>query len=100
MVLKVYEIRLYDSKRRKIKIGDKIIFLKAPELEKKIQVVVKDIVIAESLEEIFTKISPVLAGWSEEDTPSKCAKDMMKYYSLEEEKRNGAVAFKIELIKD
>jgi ASC-1-like (ASCH) protein len=45
---KTYEIRLYDEKRRKIEIGDKIIFSKLPLLEDKIEVKVVSLIKADT----------------------------------------------------
>lgn len=96
---KTYEIRLYDEKRRNIKIGDRIVFSELPSLENKIEVGVLDIVIADSFEELFTKFDPLLAGWKDGDSPTKCADDMSKYYSRENQNRYGVLAIEIELNK-
>jgi ASC-1-like (ASCH) protein len=96
---KTYEIRLYDEKRRKIKVGDKIVFSEFPLLENKIEVNVLNLIIADNFEELFTKFNPVLAGWKEEDSPRKCAKDMSKYYSREYQESFGVVAIEIRLKK-
>ena len=53
---KTIEFRLYDEKRRQIKIGDKIEFSKLPELQEKIVVEVLDIYKDETFENLFRKI--------------------------------------------
>ena len=50
---KTVEFRLYDEKRRKIKIGDKIEFSKLPDLQEKIIVEVLDLYHEKSFNELF-----------------------------------------------
>lgn len=96
---KTYEIRLYDEKRREIEVGDNIVFSELPLLENKVEVKVFNILIADSFEKLFTMFDPVLAGWKEEDSPTKCSTDMSKYYSKEDQQKYGVVAIEIELNK-
>lgn len=96
---KTYEIRLYDEKRREIKVGDNIVFSELPSLEREIEVKVLNLITAKSFVELFKMFKPVLAGWKEGDPPDKCAKDMSKYYSLEDQSKYGVVAIEIELSK-
>lgn len=97
--LKIYEIRLNDEKRSNIKVGDLITFSKLPELKKNIVVNVLDIVRSNNFEELFTKFSPVLAGWPKNSKPKQCSKDMLKYYSLEEQNKYGVLAIKLKIIE-
>ena len=53
---KTIEFRLYDEKRKKVKIGDKIEFSKLPDLQEKILVDVLDIYRDETFENLFKKI--------------------------------------------
>ena len=53
---KTIEFRLYDEKRRKVKIGDKIEFSKLPDLQEKILVDVVDLYTEPSFEELFEKL--------------------------------------------
>lgn len=94
---KKYEVRLYDEKRRKIKAGDKIVFSELPTLENKIEVEVLNLVVANSFIQLFEMFNPVLAGWKEGDSSNKCAEDMSKYYTTEDQKKYGVVAIEIEL---
>ena len=85
--------------RRKLKVGDKILFSELPLLKNKIEVEITNLIIANNFEDLFTKFDPVLAGWKKNDTPVKCAKDMSKYYSEEDQEKYGVVAIKVELGK-
>ena len=53
---KTIEFRLYDEKRKQIEIGDKIEFLKLPELQEKILVEVLDLYKEETFENLFKKL--------------------------------------------
>ena len=72
---KTKEVRINDEKRRKIKVGDTIIFSKRPDLNEKIKVKVLS-------RKEYSKYSP-----------------LPKYYTQEEAKKYGVVVFDIELIK-
>ncbi len=89
---KTIEFRLYDEKRRKIKIGDKIEFLKLPELQERIIVEVLDIYKDISFEELFKKV------FNDEKEIERKTKSMEQYYSHEEEKEYGVVGIKIKLL--
>jgi len=94
-----YETRLFDEKRRKISVGDTIIFSKLPELNEKILVKVIRIIKAKNFEELFLLFPTKDANWPLNYSNYDCAKDMLKYYSHEDQERYGVVAFEIELIE-
>ena len=83
--------------RIQIKAGDKIVFSELPTLENKIEVEVLNLVVANSFIQLFEMFNPVLAGWKEGDSSNKCAEDMSKYYTTEDQKKYGVVAIEIEL---
>ena len=91
---KTIEFRLYDEKRKKIEIGDKIEFSKLPDLQEKILVDVLDIYREETFEKLFKKI------YTDEDEIERKTKSMYQYYSKEQEKEYGVVGIKIALLKD
>ena len=53
---KTIEFRLYDEKRRQIKIGDQIEFSKLPELQETILVDVLELYIEPTFEKLFKKL--------------------------------------------
>ena len=91
---KTIEFRLYDEKRRKIKIGDKIEFSKLPDLQEVILVDVIDLYREESFEKLFKKLYT-----NEEEIKSK-TKSMYNFYSPEKEKEYGVLGIKISLLKN
>ena len=91
---KTIEFRLYDEKRRKIQIGDKIEFSKLPELQERIIVEVLDIYKDITFEELFKKVL------NNEKEIKRKTKSMEQYYSHEQEKEYGVVGIKIKLLKN
>ncbi|MGN1299536.1 MAG: ASCH domain-containing protein [Candidatus Scatovivens sp.] len=91
---KTIEFRLYDEKRRQIKIGDMIEFSKLPDLQEKILVHVLDIYKEETFEKLFKKI------YTDEEEIRIKTKAMHEYYSYEKEKEYGVVGIKILLLNN
>ena len=91
---KTIEFRLYDEKRKKIKIGDKIEFSKLPDLQEKILVDVLDIYRDKTFENLFKKI------YTDEDEIERKTKLMYQFYSKEREKEYGVIGIKIGLLSN
>ena len=91
---KTIEFRLYDEKRRKIKIGDKIEFSKLPELQEIILVDVLDLYKEETFENLFKKL------YTDEEEIKRKTNSMYQYYSPEKEKEYGVVGIKISLLSN
>ena len=89
---KTIEFRLYDEKRRKIKIGDQIRFFKLPDLQETMLVDVLDLYTEDTFENLFKKLFT-----DKEDVKNK-AKSMYQYYSPDEEEKYGVVGIKISLV--
>ena len=92
------EVRLNDEKRRKIKVGDKITFLKRPDDIENIDAVVenlsyyknfKDLVKDYTIEELYSK------GYSKEEFLYL----LKRFYSDDEIDKYGTVAIKFRIIK-
>ena len=96
---KIYELRLYDEKRKLIKIGDIIVF-KSLANEEEISVEVIDIFRFSSFKELYNGIPLRDMGYLENDIKNKDAlyKDMESYYPLEKQRKYSVVAFKIKVI--
>ena len=86
---KTIEFRLYDEKRQKVKIGDKIEFSKLPDLQEKILVDVVDIYKNKTFRELFKRLIE-----NKEEIERK-TKSMYQFYSKEQEKKYGVVGIKI-----
>lgn len=89
---KTVEFRLYDDKRKQIKIGDKIEFLKLPELQEKLVVEVIDLYQDTTFENLFKKL------YKEDKEEIKRKKQAMyEIYSPEKEKQYGILGIKIKI---
>ncbi len=94
---KTVELRLYDEKRRKIDIGDKIIFSNIEDPMRKIAVVVKSIHRYASFEELYEDIPLEKCGINGVRSSQDGAAEMSKYYSDDEVRRYGVVGIEIKL---
>ncbi len=91
---KTIELRLYDKKRKAIKIGDTIQFTMRTDKHQKVNTIAHDLVIASNFEKLCAKID--LGGL---DCPHLSAKDivhsMTEFYTFEMQKKYGVVAIVI-----
>ena len=92
--IKTIEFRLFDEKRQKIEIGDKIEFSKLPDLQEKLLVKVIELYREDTFENLFRKI------YTDENEITRKTKAMYEYYSPEEEKEYGVLGIKINLISN
>lgn len=94
---KKIEIRLFDKKRRTIKIGDKITFLKLPDLSECVEVRVLDFKIYKNFEKLANDFEVIEMGFEfntkEELINSRIIEEI---YSEDEIRINGLIAFRIE----
>lgn len=91
------EIRLFDEKRQKIKIGDTIKFLKEPELKESFKVKVVGLLRYKTFEDLFKDFDiSVLADKSM--TKEELIKVLETFYTKEKQKEYGVVGIRIELI--
>lgn len=91
------EIRLFDEKRRQIKIGDTIKFLKEPELDESFNVKVIGLLRYDSFEDMFKDFDiSVLSDKSM--TKDELITAVEKFYTKEKQKQYGVLGIRIELI--
>ena len=94
---KTIELRLFDEKRQKIKLGDEIIFTNTVNGEM-LSRTVKGIHIFESFYELYKSLPLLKCGYTVDNVDSASPLDMEKYYSIDEQKSFGVVG--IELCSD
>ena len=91
------ELRLYDEKRKKINIGDTIIFQKEPELESIVKVKVIGILRYNTFEELFEDFDiEILADKSM--TKRELLNVLEEFYTPEKQKQYGVMGIRIEKI--
>ena len=91
---KTIELRLYDEKRRKINVGDKIVFTNTEGGEELTVEVVK-LHIFDSFEELYSSLPLLKCGYTDADVGEAHFSDMEEYYSAEEQKRYGVLGIEI-----
>ncbi|KEI89335.1 hypothetical protein N493_07460 [Clostridium botulinum B2 433] len=96
---KIIEVRLNDKKRRKINIGDKILFYKLPKLKESILVDIKDIYKFSTFKEVYDKFPQRYFGYKNL-TKEQILNNIYSIYSIKEEMENGVVAIKFKLYND
>ena len=94
--VKTIEMRLYDERRRAIRVGDVIRF---DSDVGSVQVVVRALHVFSDFAELYGKLDLTKCGYSREELASASPDDMLVYYSLEQQRKWGVVGIEIELIK-
>ena len=94
---KTVELRLLDEKRKKIAIGDTIIFKNAADEQATLQCTVKKLYVFESFEQLYQTLPLEQCGYLPEELPTASAKDMELYYSAQEQAKYGVVGIEIAL---
>lgn len=92
---KTIELRLYDEKRRKVKVGDTIEFTSLENGEK-VRAEVLALHIYSSFEELYNNLDKTLYGYKADEVARYT--DMEKYYSPTEIEKYGVVGIEIKLI--
>lgn len=92
---KKIEIRLNDEKRKRLKIGDTIIFFKEPNLDENFETKVIEVKNFKSFEELFKNYDiSILADKS--ISKEELLKELEKFYPKEKQLQYGVLAIKIE----
>ena len=94
--VKTIELRLFDEKRRKIRIGDEILFTNTENGET-LAVKVLDLSVFDSFEELYKALPLLKCGYTEEDIGSASPDDMDVYYPKDKQKKYGVVGITIAL---
>lgn len=95
---KTLEMRINDEKRRKLKVGDEIVFSNRENESEKVTVLITKIETFTNLVEMFANINELAAGYTANTSLESKLKNMYKYYSPEEEKKYGVCAVYIQLV--
>ncbi len=95
---KIYELRLYDEKRRNIKVGDEIIFTRSRGGEDSMRTMVVGLHLFDSFAHLYASLPLLECGYTEEDVHTADPSDMDIYYSKERQAAYGVVAIEIKLL--
>ena len=94
---KTIELRLYDEKRQKIKVGDEIEFTQTQTGEKLVAKVC-GMHIYKDFADLYSSLDLLKCGYDETNVKSAKPQDMNEYYSDEAIKKYGVVGIEIKLI--
>lgn len=92
------ELRLYDKKRRRLNIGDEIIFTNLSDENEQIAVRIKALYRYGSFRDLFAEISPERCGFCAGASADAPVKSMRTYYSEELEQQYGVLGIRMERI--
>lgn len=93
---KTTELRLYDEKRKKIRIGDTILFTNTVSREV-LSVKVLELSVFDSFEALYSQLPLLNCGYTEEDVDTASPDDMDAYYPKELQQKYGVVGIKVAL---
>lgn len=91
------ELRLNDEKRQIIKLGDKIKFLKEPNLNESFEVKVIELIKYNSFIDLFNDYDISILS-DKSMSKEELLKDLEKFYTKEKQEKYGVVGIKIELV--
>lgn len=92
---KTFELRLYDEKRKQVKVCDEIEFENL-ETGENLVVRVVSLHIFANFEELYATLPLLKCGYSAESVGIAHYSDMEKYYSLQEQKHHGVIGIEIQ----
>ena len=95
---KTIELRLYDEKRRKLRIGDEIIFTCTEAPFETVETKVLDLYVFDSFAALYRALPLLECGYTEADIAGAAPEDMDLYYTKEEQNRFGVVGIRIAVL--
>lgn len=94
---KIIEARVYDEKRRKMKVGDQLVFIKRPLMEERIDTKIVDLKVYSNFDDLVKdyKISEL---YLDDFSKDEFLKLLERFYNKEEQEEFGVVAIRFEVI--
>lgn len=93
------EVRVNDEKRRQLKVGDTLLFLKRPDEDEQVRAVIKNLVYFSNFSEVVDSYE-MERIYLKETTKEEYIQLMGQFYTDEEVSINGVVAIEFELLED
>lgn len=90
------ELRLYDEKRQQIKLGDKILFQKEPDLKESFEATVTELLKYDSFKNLIDNIDMSLLA-SKEMKKEELLSELEKFYPIEKQKQYGVIGIRVAL---
>ncbi len=92
----LYEVRIYDEKRKLVRLGDIIVFSERPELKNTFEAEVSGLLQYRTFRELFTDLNVDhwnAHGW----TIEQCVEPPPRPYTSEDEQKYGVVAIRVKV---
>lgn len=96
--VKTIELRLYDEKRRAITPGDTIRFYNRDNTSEWFLTRVTELSVFDTFEELYQALPLLQCGYTTETLGSASPKDMLQYYSPEQQKQFGVVGIHVQVL--
>ena len=96
--IKTIELRLYDEKRRLIKVGDEIEFTHSKDCARTLRCRVVALHVFSSFAELYASLPLLKCGYTEDDIATADPADMDLYYTKEQQGACGVVGIEIKLM--
>ncbi len=93
---KTIELRLFDEKRKKIQIGDTVLFTNTA-TEEVLRVKVLELLVFDSFETLYSRLPLLECGYTKEDVDTASPDDMNAYYPREMQQKYGVVGIRVAL---
>lgn len=90
---KIWETRLNDEKRKCVSVGDEIVFMRRPELEERLPMIVEEKVPFTNIQRLLDYIK--LSELGEYANELEFIQEIMTHYTPGEMMENGLIAFKV-----
>ena len=94
---KTIELRLYDKKRRAIKVGDTIVFWRTDSNRYWIEAEVTALHIFPTFKELYEALPLTKCGYTEENAAQASPDDMLAYYPGSSQLKTGVVGIEIKV---
>ncbi len=95
---KTIELRLYDEKRKKISVGDTIKFINTGDITDTIDVIVEDLFVFNSFDELYKSLPLLECGYTQENVDTASPDEMELYYPKEKQNKYGVVGIKVSVV--
>ena len=95
---KTIELRLYDEKRQRVRVGDTIVFTKTTDPTAQMTATVVKLHRFDSFAALYQSLPPDKCGYSPEQIATADPRDMERYYSPAEQAQYGVLGIEIAVI--
>ena len=95
---KIFELRLWDEKRKKLSVGDTIVFTMSRDASRSMTVEVVGLHRFASFDALYEALPLDKCGYRADEIETASPSDMEAYYSKEEQRQNGVVAIEVRVV--